>query len=451
MAYADDIAKKPRDTTVTIEITLTKPSSKTLYLTDRAGTYGGTLYEERIVKKGWGTSPQKCDPLTGDAALLTASFTVQDRKLNYQAAGKTFGDIVNGYAFTGATIEMKQWTYDESTWNNQPIFKGEITEIDEYDAIHQTIRFNASEAQKWNLEIPPTIIEEHDFPEAPDESMGHRVPLCYGSFHSADPLTYIDLGERLAVVPAVCIDKVGPTHGMELFRVCENDGTSAAHTLPTNPLFLWEPGLGELTNLRELSYDNPAPTNSSSFVQAEFDEWPYGRVPIIPVAIGTTDTSSNPGRAMDRDSNTYAEIDDAEILSLTIPSTSAAGQIKDIEVYVYWNKASVDGQLQWGLWNTDTSAWIQSSTETLVAGSGIDSDFFTVTTITALMHEWRFITADVNDNEFPIELRAIVNDDGGSRHCKVIGLVLRVQYYPQRNIKAIPPFTSKDPDRPMWG
>lgn len=426
MAFIDDARKKFGDYAILCEIALTQPSARTLYLTDRAATYGGTVYEERLVSIG--LTGQRADILTGEIAPLSASFTVQNRKLNYQTtAAKTFGDVLSTYAFAGAAVTFTLWHVGVGT--SQILFKGYITEIARYD--DSEVEFNLTEQYKWDVTIPPTVIERAAFPEAPDDNMGRRVPLHYGDFTGATYSGYPILGEHWPVAQAICVDKSGPDHGRPVIRVCDNDGTSAAHTLGTDPLRLWDDALGELTTLKELGY--PSPTNSIEKVEMEFDQNPYGEVCVIPTGIGDGNTASDPAKAMDRNHTTYTAIMDAQILSLTIPNTGNPGILGSITVYIYWDDTSASGTLKYGLWDVAASDYHQSTT---IALPGVEYDLLGITTLLANWREWRFVVVDISSNEFPLELRAEFVDDTG--YCRITGMALWNRYDLKTDVTRLP-------------
>ncbi len=425
MTFLTDIAKPGRNTAVTIAITLTVPTAKTLYLTNREGTYGGTYYEQRVIGDP-SIAAEKADPITGETGLLTGSFTVQNRKLNYQAAGKTFGDILNTYVFAGVPVVMTQWNVDTGT--SGATFTGYINEIDEYTP--EEITFNVGENYKSNMTIPSMVIERAAFARAPEENFGLRIPVVYGDF--ATVTGYIAHGERQIVLPAVCVDKTGPTNGLPIYRICNNDGVAAAHTTYTTSLVLWESSLNEMAYLDSTCYTM---TNDTAKVEAEFSDNAFAYVYIIPTGVGAGNTATDPTKAMDRNRSSYVSINDGDILSLKLPTVSSCGRIAGIVLYTdFAGTPGAHGTIVYGIWSPVGSVYDQFWT---AAAGEVDvayGDDYTAESAASWRNDWHFNFADGSDNQQAAEVRVEMQSDTG--HCRVRGVAIRVYYEVGRDIRA---------------
>ncbi len=435
MTFATDIAKPGRNTAVTIAISLTAPSAKTLYLTDREGTYGGTFYEQRIVE--YGTAPQKADPLTGETGLLTGSFTVQNQKLNYQAAGKTFGDILNTYVFAGVSVTMTEWNVDTGT--SQAIFTGYITEIDEYTV--EEIAFNVGEQYRWTTKVPTSLIEYETFPRAPEENSGKSIPMIYGQF--GDYVAWggsgpFMSGSAVPCPPAYIVDKNNVNNRFTI-RCCQNDGTSAAHTATGDVLYMWVPEVNNMALL--LATDHYTITNDANKTDVVFTTWPLARLPIQPIEPGPGNTAVNPMYCANRDywKTQYSTVTDSQILSLKLPAMPDLGRVKTQTVHLWHEFVSEDepaATLRYGLWDARTSTWIQYDDESIGFGVGDTEHSFA---ITAPYYDWKLVTLDVAGAEYPIEFRALLTTGKAGRTVRITLATVTCDYEPDRSILISPP------------
>ena len=428
MTFTTDIQKKHRNLALLVEIALTQPSAKTLYFSNRdgptaGGLFGSTYYENRILD--YGTSAQRADMESGEVVPLTGSLTLQNTHISVQAAGEKLGHLLQDYVFAGAAVTAKIWNIDTGT--NQATFTGYITNIDDYTG--EQITFNLGEQQKFDIEIPPTVIEPGAFPDAPEDNYAKRVSLCYGSFALADNRPDNVASYIACAVPAICVDKTGPTAGMPVIRACDNDGAVAAHTFTADPLLVWESAANEMCLLDSAVHDV---VNTTAKAEIEITSNPYGYIWVSPTGIGIGNTAVDPGKAMDNRNSTYATITNAQILSLTMPTISNLGSIIEIRCYVHVNATDASGTLVYGVYDEVGDAYYQSDTYALAGTPTGDS--FVITALEGAWRDWRFIE-DSGTADIPIELRAELQSDTG--YCRVKALSFYIKYYLKKDFRIV--------------
>jgi len=132
------------------------------------------------------------------------------------------------------------------TWANAAnCFTGIIYDWD-YDDEYITIQCTSKD-KKYNKEIPETIITLDDFPNAPEASIGKRIPLVWGEFAGPDT-TYQDGGD---VVKALLVDKWMSIY-IAMDHLAEANGD----------VFYWDTSLEELC-----PFDDESNDSGSSYTQ----------------------------------------------------------------------------------------------------------------------------------------------------------------------------------------
>lgn len=182
-------------------------------------------------------------------------FTVLNKRLSFQIAGKRFSDLFLDYTFLGILIRLTWRLKDEATgiWYNHQSFCGLLEEPKIRPLV---IEFNAVGGTNYDAFFPPRLFRKEDtgMERLPDDTIGTPIPVIFGDWWDTTNLSGINpedqenLGITRNAVPILLYDPFDGTTKSHKYRATSH----ACHTVQAataDGVFLYERDIDTLASL----------------------------------------------------------------------------------------------------------------------------------------------------------------------------------------------------------
>jgi hypothetical protein len=92
-------------------------------------------------------------------------------------------------------------------WENQLLYTGRIDHVDA--SLEEVVLDVMDWQERYELDLPKTLVTKEDYPSAPDESIGLPLPILYGNFIPTKESSLWDWDDMYegTYAPTICIDK----------------------------------------------------------------------------------------------------------------------------------------------------------------------------------------------------------------------------------------------------
>jgi len=342
-------------------------------------------------------------PATG--VLVLANKRIQWQKKRAGATAESdqifvkLSQLRSDYLWDGAAIQIliatEQFDYSANAsagvqfheHAGQQIFKGIINKVRH---TRGQVIIEMAENLLWDRTIAdseqpagglgPSIITRKDYPNAPDNTIGSMIPMVFSRQNSSVAGgRYTGYGPHTLDCLSPCVvTKVGAST-QSSFRVFLNKW-SAHGAVPisrTNELFLYHPDSGLLSHF-DLYSSNESTTeryyNIENDIETGFVEIHIRADQYISDTLVTSPTSACDGKA-----DTYATIENGDILHLRIPQVGPYGPVRYLTSYVIFDATSVGAgatngtvNVKFGLWNDTLGNWhLPTNNETPTKNPGV--------------------------------------------------------------------------------
>lgn len=430
-------------TTLTIEL-----SGLTLYLSDRAITISGVHYQPYV--KAWGNLTYEADGEAGGAKTSDFDFTLADKKIMSQAAGKKLSHLFKDYDFIGVKVTMTQRLLGaDGSWYSRTCFVGRI---EGYEFVMEgrlpCIAFTAKTGF-YDVWLPPTKFRKEDtgMSRLPDDTVGTVIPIVLGDWWDNNDLCNPELLENVGitrnVVPVLLYDPFDDTTYSHNYRACSH----RCHTVQDSSadgVFLFEKDIDTLCSL-ELGLDSIV--NNDNYVDVKLTRPIYAEAFIRPDSGSYTDWQ----KACDRDETTYFTVTPSQASFHYMAPCPDLGIISEITVQALVEQTvTADGNAEIGFWSNWNNG-MGSSEATAYALVNDTPTFVSRVISQSAMQTWQLI----DGGGFALHIFTDYASGTTTGSFRLYEICVRVKYIPKalKGVKEAMLKTGKRRSEPrhLWG
>lgn len=412
----------------------------------RAANAGGVVLPDGTVYEAGATFDRiraTIDRLGGGPSPCETTVQI-DNRLWAVLGGLDVFQSLPTWRWQGATATIYLWERSVSAASKKGrVFQGTIDSI-RVERGTQKLTLNCIQPRDWNKPTPKDTIDKITSPNAPEGTLGQSKPIIYGDWNDNPmraPFTTAygskqkqqDAGAGRGVVPLVLVD---PGQGADKVKILAA-GHECADLLDRANGFTVYMQAGDILAPLDTAGLTETMNADESFIEID-DDAMIAYYAVRPVDVrDSVNTALNPRRAMDPfDETSFATLDQNTgngVLCLQLPSGNNQGRIETVDILMaFIGDAGNTHQIRAYPYNPVTAG---SPAATNVSATGTTPSIYEHTyDPTWYGSNWEFGGFPSSSPDRTVVDIRVDFTGGTTNKAKIIWIVLRVKYRPNRSI-----------------